>query len=69
MEHASDPEVFYPISWHDAASLYGPAEQVEQRLTENTRGIHLYNSQLRELAKSRPPEGSFMAKQFARFGL
>jgi hypothetical protein len=69
MEHASDPEVFYPISWHDAASLYGPAEKVEERLTDRTRGIHLYNSQLRELAKSRPPEGSFMAKQFERFGL
>jgi len=69
IDYAAEPDVFYPVSWREAASLYGPAEKVEEQLTERTRGIHLYNSQLRELAKSRPPEGSFMAKQFERFGL
>lgn len=68
-EYAAPPEVFYPVSWRNAAALYGPAEQVEALLTEETRAIHLYNSQLRELAKSPPPPGSFMASQFNKFGL
>jgi hypothetical protein len=67
--YAAPPEVFYPVSWHNAAFLYGPAEQVEALLTDNTLAIHLYNSQLRELAKSAPPAGSYMAKQFAKYGL
>ena len=68
-QFAADPEVFYPVSWHDARELYEPAERIEARLTEGTFAIHLYNSQLRELAKSPPPAGSFMAKQFERLGL
>lgn len=66
---ALDPHVFYPVSWHDARELYQAAETVEARLTKDTCAIHLYNSQLRELAKSPPPAGSFMAKQFERLGL
>jgi hypothetical protein len=68
-QFAASPEVFYPVSWHDARELYEPAEKIEARLTENTLAIHLYNSQLRELAKSPPPAGSFIAKQFERLGL
>ncbi|WP_395622891.1 hypothetical protein [Sphingomonas daechungensis] len=68
-EFAAAPEVFYPLSWRDVTKLYGPAEEVDALLTPETRGIHLYNSQLRELAKSRPPAGSYMARQFDRFGL
>lgn len=70
LEHfAADPAVFYPVSWHDAHELYEAAEKVEARLTEGTCAVHLYNSQLRELAKSPPPAGSFIAKQFERLGL
>jgi Alpha 1,4-glycosyltransferase conserved region len=56
------PEVFYPINWREAPTLYGPAAHVESMLSEETRAIHLYNSQLRELAKSPPPKGSYIAK-------
>lgn len=66
---AAAPEVFYPISWRNVSMLYGPEKDVEALLTDKTRGIHLYNSQLRELAKSPPPAGSYMARQFAHFGL
>jgi len=61
--------VLYPLSWRNARMLYGPAEQVEAVLSDQTCAIHLYNSQLRELAKEPPPIGSFMAKQFAKFGI
>ena len=65
----AEAEAFYPVSWHDIRLLYGPAEKVETLLTDNTHAIHLYNSQLRELAKGPAPAGSFMAKQFERFGV
>lgn len=68
-EFAAAPEVFYPISWRNVPMLYGPAEEVDAILTEKTLGIHLYNSQLRELAKSAPPAGSYMARQFSKFGV
>jgi hypothetical protein len=60
--------VLYPVSWRNAKALYGPRQQVEAMLSEETRAIHLYNSQLRELAKAPPPAGSFMAEQFAKHG-
>jgi hypothetical protein len=66
---AAAPEVFYPVSWHNARLLYEPAEKVDALLTERTYAIHLYNSQLRELAKNPPPKGSFMAAQFDRLGM
>ena len=66
---AADPEVFYPVSWRNAGFLYEPAEKVEMLLTDRTYAIHLYNSQLRELAKNPPPKGSFMAAQFDRLGM
>jgi hypothetical protein len=65
----SAPDVFYPVSWRNARALYGPAEALEKMLTERTVAIHLYNSQLRELAKSPPPAGSYLANAFQRFGL
>ena len=68
-DFAQPHQVFYPVSWHRARMLYGPNEQVESVLSEQTRAIHLYNSQLRDLAKEPPPAGSFMAAQFTKFGL
>lgn len=67
--YAEPPDVFYPISWRDARSLYGPADQVNARLSEQTRTVHLFNSQLRELAQSPPPPGSFIAEQCERLGV
>lgn len=66
---SSPPAVFYPVSWRNARCLYGPADEVEALLSEDTHAIHLYNSQLRDLAKAPPPPGSFMAKQFQKFGI
>ena len=66
---ASPPEVFYPLDWRDIRALYGSAEEVEAELSEQTHGIHLYNSQLRELAKSPPPKGSYIAKICGTLGI
>jgi len=68
-EFVQPSQVFYPLSWRTAGMLYGPSEQVEALLSDQTCAIHLYNSQLRELARESPPVGSFMAKQFAKFEL
>jgi hypothetical protein len=66
---AAEPEVYYPVSWHDVRILYGPGARVEELITDKTRAVHLYNSQLRDLAKSPPPADSFMARQFERLGM
>lgn len=66
---AAPPEVFYPVSWGEVHLLYGSAAAVEALLTEETRAIHLYNSQLRDLAKSPPPAGSYIALQCERLGI
>ena len=66
---ASPPEVFYPINWREARALYGPADELEAMLSADTRAIHLYNSQLRELAKAPPPKGSYIAKICQELGI
>lgn len=66
---ASPPEVFYPIDWRDARALYGPAPELEAMLSTETHAIHLYNSQLRELVKSPPPQGSYIAKVRSALGI
>lgn len=69
LRFAAKPEVFYPVSWHDVCNLYGPSEKVAHLITDRTRTIHLYNSQLRELTKRPPPAGSYIAEQCQRLGI
>ncbi len=63
------PEILYPISWDEAHLLYDPSADIDAMLTPRTHAVHLYNSQLREFASSLPPEGSFLHRQFQRFGV
>lgn len=66
---AAPPEVFYPVGWREAHLLYSSAADIAAILTEKTRAIHLYNSQLRDLTKSPPPMGSYIAQQCERLGI
>lgn len=64
-----DPRVFYPITWSDARLVYGDAEIVKAKITEETRTVHLWHSRLRDLIASPPPAGSWIAEQCERFGV
>ena len=66
---AAPPEVFYPISWHNIRALYDPRDPVRAMLTEKTLAIHLYNSQLRDLAAEAPPPGSYIFDVCTRLGI
>ena len=66
-KYASAPEVFYPVRWKDARTVYEPAEVVEAMLTEETRTVHLWHSRLQGLRDAPPPEGSFIDKMCKRF--
>ena len=62
-------DVFYPVPYLKAKSLFEDASIVEGMLTPRTRGIHMWNSALREWKHTRPPEGSFMDKMCQRFSV
>ena len=61
------PRVFYPVEWKDARMLYGPAEDIEKMLAEDTITVHMWHSRLGELKQAPPPVGSYMAKVADRF--
>ena len=63
------PRVFYPVEWKDARKLYGPAEEIEAMLAEDTLTVHMWHSSLGELKQAPPPAGSYMAKVAQRFGV
>jgi len=67
MSFVQPPRVFYPVPWRNARSLYGPAELVEAQIADDTRAVHLWHSQLRELKLQPPPAGSYIAKMCKRF--
>lgn len=66
---ASPAEVFYPVSWQKIRSLYDPSNPIENLLTDRTLAIHLYNSQLRDLATEAPPVGSYIANVCVQLGV
>jgi hypothetical protein len=63
------PQVFYPVSWKTPQLLYGPAEEVEALLTDDTWAIHMWHSRLGELKTKAPPAGSYIAKVCEWFGV
>ena len=67
--HAQSPDVFYPVRWKDARSLYEPAEIVESMLTGKTCTVHMWHSRLEGLKDAPPAKGSFVAKMCDRYGV
>lgn len=65
--YAQAPDVFYPIRWADARKVYGPAEEVEALLSDETRTVHLWHSRLQGLRDEPPPSGSYIAKMCEHF--
>ncbi|WP_082992824.1 hypothetical protein [Erythrobacter sp. QSSC1-22B] len=67
--YSQPPEVFYPVRWSEARLLYGPTEGIEQKLTSETRAVHMWHSRLEGLRDKRPPAGSYIEKMCAQFGV
>lgn len=67
--HAQPPDVFYPVRWKDARTVYEPAEVVEAMVTDRTRAVHLWHSRLQGLRDNPPPPGSYIDVMCRRFGI
>lgn len=63
------PEVFYPVRWSEARQVYDDAHVVDQKITPDTRTVHLWHSRLGELVSSPPPPGSWIGQQCERYGV
>lgn len=63
------PSVFYPLRWKDARSLYGPAENVEALLSDDTRAVHMWHSRLDGLKDAPPASNSYIDKMCRRYGV
>ncbi len=68
-EFASPPDVFYPVRWKDARTVYAPAEEVETMVTDRTVAVHLWHSRLGELKQKPPPPQSYIGIAARRFGV
>ena len=60
-KQAQKREVFYTLRYRDAQLIYQPAYLVEQMITVDTVAIHLWNARLGDLARKKPPPGSFIS--------
>ncbi|WP_165899937.1 hypothetical protein [Borborobacter arsenicus] len=66
---AKPRDVFYPLRFRHAQSIFDPAASLDNVLTERTVTIHLWNEALKELKKTVPPHGSPLAKLLTEFGV
>jgi hypothetical protein len=66
---AQSPDIFYPVRWKDARTLYGPAKEIEAQLTDKTRTVHMWHSRLGELKQKPPPEGSYIHKMCEKYSI
>ena len=69
LAQAQPVPVFYPVPYQQAEALFDDASVVEGMLAEETAAIHMWNSRINKFAKDPPPEGSYIAKACARFGV
>ncbi len=68
-QYAQPIDVFHPVSWADARSLYEPAEIVEDKVTARTCGVHMWHSRLHGLRDEPPPAGTYIAKMCEQFAI
>jgi len=63
------PAAFYPVTWADARTLYGPSNRVEKVIRRETIAVHLWHSRLGELKLKAPPTGSYVGKMAKKLGV
>jgi GT2 family glycosyltransferase len=59
---ALPPDVLYPIRWQDAAWVADPSARLEDRISESTVAIHLWNEIIKTFKNAPAPAGSFLAR-------
>ncbi|WP_299733518.1 hypothetical protein [uncultured Tateyamaria sp.] len=73
IEHAEPQTVFYPISFPDRNHMIMSRFNIEERLTEQTRGVHFWarrmKPRLEEKENNTPRRGSFMDGLIAKHGI
>lgn len=57
---AKSQEVFYPIHWTEAKSLFDPTFPYPKFITEKTSTVHIWNHLIEKLKQYTPPRGSFI---------
>jgi hypothetical protein len=63
LDKAAPRHVYYPVSFADAADLLGDAHAIARHLRPETLCIHLWNTQVTDLAGSAgPSRDSFLAR-------
>ncbi len=67
--HAQKPDIFYPVRWKDARSLYEPEAVVQAMITPETRAVHMWHSRLQGLRDNPPVAGSYIDVACRRFSI
>jgi hypothetical protein len=62
---ALPPTVFYPVPWERAHWIVDPAVDLQDLVTSDTVGIHLWNECIRHIKERTPPMGSFLHRLWA----
>lgn len=55
-------DVFYPVPWEQATWIVEPRLRLEDRIGEQTAGVHLWNECIKDLKNDRAPRGSFLER-------
>lgn len=59
---ALPPSAFYPVPWQRAGWILDPSLRLEQMVTQDTVGIHLWNECIRDVKDQSPPQGCFLER-------
>lgn len=73
IDHAEPETAFYPISFPDRNQMIRSRFNIEERLSERTRGVHFWarrmKPRLEEKENNTPRRGSFMAGLIVKHGI
>lgn len=59
---ASSAETFHPYNWTEADWIRDPRKRLEDRATDATIGVHLWNERIKAFKEKPAPPGSFLAR-------
>jgi hypothetical protein len=62
VEKVYDQDLFYPIHFKETELTLAPQEELWDRVTDQTYGIHLWYSQLKRITGKDLPSGSFLSR-------
>lgn len=57
---AQERSVFYPVQYTEAHALFGTSFAIEEKITKQTRAVHMWHSHLGRLTSESPPRGSYL---------